>query len=194
VGYYIRVLGEQDVPITTEELTDVLKGKHVSVVEEGGDWTIRHTDGPEITVIERNPVVEGQLGTEEVQEFIEEVDNCKPESAARWLRNYLPKVRVIYAFQLLSGTDVNDGWGAVHRLQSYIWNKTGGILQADGEGFSNPDGYQILWQFSDTVKGPWNVAVIDRQSKWIPFEMDLGDPVHREAFWSGRVPEGAKRL
>ena len=56
-------------------------------------------------------------------------------------------MKVIYAFQLLSGTEVNDGWDGVHFLRGRIWRELGGILQADLEGFSNEDGYHILWQF-----------------------------------------------
>lgn len=118
----------------------------------------------------------------------------RPESAARWLERYLPRVKAIYAFQLLSGADFQGGWAAVHALQSCIWRKRGGILQADGEGFSNEDGYQILWQFADTADGAWNMAVLDKGGIWIPFEMNLGDPEQRTAFLEGRVPEGAKLL
>jgi hypothetical protein len=131
---------------------------------EAANWTqltLRHKGGVEIAVIERNPVVAGELGEAELLEFTEEVKAAKPESAARWLADFLPRVKVIYAFQLLGGTDVNDGWSAVHAVQSCIWNKRGGILQADGEGFSNEDGYHILWQFADHVKerGIWRRAM-----------------------------------
>lgn len=76
------------------------------------------------------------------------------------LESYFSNVRVIYAFQLLSGTDVNDGWSHLHRVYSAIWGIAGGILQADGEGFSNEAGYTILWQFSGSAPGPWNVGVL----------------------------------
>jgi hypothetical protein len=72
--------------------------------------------------------------------------------------------------------------------------RRGGILQADGEGFSNEDGYLILWQFADTVDGDWNMAVLDKDGSWIRFQMNLGDPEQRAAFLKGRVPEGAKIL
>jgi hypothetical protein len=63
-------------------------------------------------------------------------------------------VKVIYAFQLLNGTDVEDGWARLHSLYNAVWEHAGGILQSDGEGFSNEEGYTILWQFSD---GNWRV-------------------------------------
>lgn len=116
--------------------------------------TLRHKSGQEIAVIERNPVSEGELGADELQEFLDEVPHHKPDSAAAWLQKYLPTVKVIYAFQLLGGTDVDDGWTPLHRLYQAIWSHAGGILQADGEGFSNEEGYTILWQFAESVTGP----------------------------------------
>jgi hypothetical protein len=82
---------------------------------EGDDsaWeqlTLAHKNGREIAVVGKNPVIEGQLDADELQEFIEEVRHYKPESASTWLQQYLPTVKVIYAFQLLSGTDEDDGW------------------------------------------------------------------------------------
>ena len=122
---------------------------------------------------------------------MEEVADCKPESAARWLQQYLPSVKVIYAFQLLNGTDVEDGWTPLHSLYNTVWEHAGGILQSDGEGFSNDEGYTILWQFSDRVTGSWNMGVL-KDGRWLHFEMDLGNEQHRNAFLSGQVPDGAK--
>jgi hypothetical protein len=112
------------------------------------------------------------------------------ESAAAWLRGYLPTVKVIYAFQLLDGTDVDDGWAVIHKVYSAVWSIAGGILQSDGEGFSNEDGYTILWQFGEDASGSWNVGVLQDAGRWVNFEMDLGNRAHREAFLDGRTPDG----
>lgn len=151
MGYYIRVLGKNLGNIPLEQLREVVQPAVLSVSEGGSDaWeelTLSHKSGQDIAIIEKNPVVEGQLGADELQEFIDEVSHCKPEAAAAWLRHYLPSVRVIYAFQLLDGTDVDDGWTLLHLLHGTVWKHAGGILQADGEGFSDEDGYTVLWQF-----------------------------------------------
>ena len=102
-------------------------------------------------------------------------------------------MKVIYAFQLLKGTDVSGGWSQLHRLYSAVWNHAGGILQADGEGFSDEGGFTILWQFSDGVSGEWNMGVL-KDGDWVHFQMDLGNEHHRKAFFSGQVPDGAKLL
>lgn len=201
MGYYIRVLATNPTPLDERDLRECLpSAPQTELVVESKDETgwsqvmLRHVAGPEIAVIERNPVLHGELGEAEIKEFIEEVRHGKPDSAARWLEQYLPRVKTIYAFQLLHGTDINDGWSAVHTLQRHIWNTRDGILQADGEGFSNEDGYTILWQFADDATGDWNLAVLDDSGRWVSFEMDLGNREQRAAFVQGVLPKGVKVL
>ncbi len=87
-----------------------------------------------------------------------------------------------------------ENFRIVSSIKSIIWSKVGGILQSDNEGFSNEDGYHILWQFSDDVTGDWNMAVKNFFGKWINFKMDLSDKKQREEFWAGKVPKNAKKL
>ena len=200
--YYIRVLAESDRVIPIAELQDALRRDSINVqiqVEDGTEqvWNqivLSHKDESEIAIIERNPVINGELGAEELAEFIEAAKGLKPATAAQWLANYLPTVKSIYAFQLLDGTDVDPGWNGVHAVQSYLWSKLGGILHADGEGFSNRDGYHIVWQFSDRAAGPWSMAVLAENGDWVRFRMNLEDRRHREAFLAGHVPPGVARL
>jgi hypothetical protein len=201
MGYYIRVLATDATPITVDELLPCLPVRPaVELTVDAGNpavWSqlvLRHVSGQEIAVIEKDDVVAGQLGADEIAEFIEEISDAQPVSAARWLAQYLPRVKTIYAFQLLNGTDVDDGWSAVHALQGRIWAKRGGILQADGEGFSNEDGHSILWQFADHVEGQWNVAVLDGSGQWTAFEMNLGNREQRAIFLVGQIPDGVKLL
>ena len=98
---------------------------------------------------------------------------------------------VIYAFQLLGGTDHANGWDGVHAVQTYIWNQGGGILQADREGFTNEDGDQITWDFSDRVAGLWKMASL-KGDKWVAFRMELSDKKQREQFLDGEVPKGVE--
>jgi hypothetical protein len=192
MGYYIRVLGRKLDNIPIHELREAAQPAVLHVEGNDSAWeqlTLAHGNGRGIAVVEKNPVIEGQLGADELQEFIEEVRHYKPESASTWLQQYLPTVKVIYAFQLLSGTDEDDGWTPLHRLHSAVWKHAGGILQADGEGFCDETGFTILWQFGEGVTGRWNMGVI-RNGSWLHFEMDLGNEQHRRAFWSGEVPDG----
>jgi len=197
MGYYIRVLGKTLSNIPFEQLQVIAKPAVLRISKGNGDaWeqlTLSHNSGQEIAIVEKNPVLEGQLGADELQEFIDEVPYHKPETAVVWLEQYLPTVKVIYAFQLLGGTETEDGWTPLHRLYNAIWSHAGGILQADGEGFCNEDGFTILWQFAETVTGEWNAGVL-KDGRWVHFEMNLGNEQHRNAFLSGQVPDGVKVL
>jgi len=94
---------------------------------------------------------------------------------------------------MLNAAFEDGNFEIVSNIKTKIWNKTNGILQADNEGFSNEDGYHILWQFSDTVTGDWSCAVRNWLGKWDKFVMDLGDKTQRQEFQDGKVPKNAKR-
>lgn len=201
MGYYIRVLGTSDPDIHIDELIAALANDGLSAnlyideSERADNWTIivvSNPDGEEIMQIERNSVIDGELGKEEIEEFKDDILDYKPLSAARWLEKYLDNVKVIYAFQLLDGSMEDVNYLIVDSIRTVIWNKTGGILQADHEGFSNEEGSHILWQFSDEVAGEWEMAVIAPSGHWSKFAMDLGDKTQREEFWAGDVPQNAK--
>ncbi len=197
MGYYIRILGTSltDTPIQRlqEVASPALIDAEKASAETWDQLVLRHPSGQEIAIIERNPIVEGELGADDLEEFLEEIRSFRPQSAVEWLQHYLPRVKVIYAFQLLSGTDILDGWSRMHQVYSTIWGTTGGILQADGEGFSNEQGYTILWQFGEAATGKWNVGVL-ADGAWKHFQIDLGNQQHREAFWNGEVPAGSNLL
>jgi hypothetical protein len=165
-----------------------------------GDHSIRAWDqlviansaGLEICVIERNEISTGSLVEQEIAEFKAEITACLPSSAANWLRSYLESVRTIYAFQVLSGTYAEDGWDILGLAKEAVTSSVGGIVQADNEGFTNEEGYHILWQFSDHVSGEWWMAVL-KDGRWQKFKMDLGSQVHRAAFSAGEIPSGVER-
>lgn len=203
MGYYIRVLGTQDPNIHIDELIQSLAADGLTAKfafdpsEEPGKWTmldILNADGEPLAQLERNPVIEGEMGQDELNEFKEDIQEYKPTSAVKWLTNYFDKVKVIYAFQMLKAAFENGNSEVVSNIKSKIWNKTKGILQADNEGFSNEDGYHILWQFSDKVTGEWNCAIRNWLGMWEKFIMDLGDVTQRQEFQEGKVPTKAKRL
>jgi hypothetical protein len=197
VGYYTRVLSKEAEFPPLDELALVL-ADHPGfklTVEEGSEeeWEIlllAGDDGAEIALLERNTVDEGSLGQDEIGQFMEELQEAKPESAARWLEEYLAEVKTIFAFQHLQGAELVEGGNALNALRAALWERGDAIIQADGEGFTNESGHHITWQFSESVSGPWNMAVL-QDGTWLNFRMDLGDPDHREAFLNGEVPDDA---
>ena len=195
MAYYTRVLSKDEEFPSFEELEQLIQEghpEHKLTIEEGSEeeWEtllLSSADDVEVALIERNPVSVGSIGQDEVAEFIEDLQDCKPESGVEWLAEYLAEVKTIYAFQHLQGAETVEGGNALHALRSALWERGEAIIQADNEGFTNEDGYHIVWQFSDSVSGPWNMGIL-QDGVWYHFTMDLGDSDHRLAFFKGEVP------
>jgi hypothetical protein len=196
VAYYTRVLSKQEEFPSFEELARLIRDTHPDyklTIESGEEeeWEsllLSSVDEVEVAVIERNPIYDGSTGQDEIADFLEEVQDCKPESGVAWLADYLAEVKTVYAFQHLQGAETEEGGNVLHALRSALWERGDAIIQADGEGFTNEEGFHIIWQFSDSVSGPWNMGVY-RDDLWYHFKMDLGDPDHRAAFLAGEVPD-----
>lgn len=193
--YYVRVLSTSDSPPSFRRLSKSLVKANLGasidlVAGKNRSWTellLRHNDGSEIAIIERNSVASGSLAAEELIEFSKDIEDARPSSAVVWLKQYFGSVKTIYAIQILGGSDIGKGWEAIGHVKTAIWNAAPSIIQSDGEGFSNEDGYHILWQFSDQVTGQWWMAVLVDEN-WTKFQMDLGNAFHRDSFLAGSVP------
>ncbi|HEY6488522.1 MAG: hypothetical protein WCC26_14555 [Terracidiphilus sp.] len=189
--YSTRVLSKDSDFPPFDELAQWVHTEHPKyklTVEEGDqeEWAallLSGNDGVEVALLERIPVFD----PDDFSEFTEDLDDCKPETGVTWLKDYLVEVRTIFVFQHLQGADTEDGGNVLHALRAHLWERGDTILQADLEGFTNEDGYHVVWQFSDSVSGPWNMAVL-QDDTWYHFTMDLGDPDHRAAFLNGDVP------
>jgi hypothetical protein len=196
VAYYTRVLSKDEEFPPFEELAQLMRAGHPDyklTIESGEDeeWEsllLSGNDEVEVAVIERNPIFDGSTGQDEIADFLEDIQDCRPETGVEWLSDYLAEVKTIYAFQHLQGSETEDGSNALHALRSALWERGDAIIQADNEGFTNEDGFHIIWQFSDSISGPWNMGIL-QDGTWHHFKMDLGDPDHREAFLNGEVPE-----
>jgi hypothetical protein len=196
MAYYTRVLSKDEVFPSLDELAQFIRTEHPQfklTLEDGteDEWEsllLSGVDEVEVAVIERNPVFDDSLGQDEIAEFLEDVRDCRPKSGVQWLEDYLSSVKTIYAFQHLQGSETVDGSNALHALRSRLWERGDAILQADGEGFTNEEGYHIIWQFSDSISGAWKMGVL-QDGAWRHFSMDLGDPDHRAAFLKGSVPD-----
>lgn len=200
MGYYTRVLSKDPEFPSLDELSQRLRADHPDyrlTVEEGSlsesgdeEWEsllLAGTDGVEVAILERNPVADGSVGQDEIADFLEDLYEAKPEANVQWLTEYLEEVKTVYAFQHLQGSETVDGSNALHAVRTALWERGEAILHADNEGFTNEEGFHIVWQFSDSVSGPWNMAVL-QDDTWLHFTMDLGDPDHRAAFLNGEAP------
>lgn len=196
MGYYIRLLTPNPASVSIDQIERSLRAKVPSaeiqsVVPDRSNWTNFEIAQDEQTFCAVTRSLAGDpdnLVREELAEFASELENAKPANAALWVRNWMANVQAIYAFQILNATNSDERWDAVDAVRRCLFDALGGIIQADGEGFSNEEGYHIVWQFSDKVTGSWHVAVLSDDGNWKNFKMDLGNAKHREAFWNGKVP------
>jgi hypothetical protein len=195
MAYYTRVLSKDEEFPPFDELAQLIRAQHPDyrlTIEEGSEdeWEtllLSSEDEVEVALVERHPVTDGSIGQDEVADLLEDLADCKPETGAEWLEDYLDAIQTIYAFQHLQGAETVEGSDALHALRTALWERGEAIIQADGEGFTNEAGYHVVWQFSDSVSGPWNMGVL-QDGVWHHFTMDLGDPDHRAAFLKGEVP------
>jgi hypothetical protein len=191
LSYYTRVLSKDSEFPAFDELAQWLRAEHSDfklTIEDGTEeeWEtllLSGTDDVEVALLERIPVFD----RDDLAEFLEGIEDCKPETGVAWLREYLTEVKTVYAFLHLQGADTEEGGNVLHALRAKIWERGDAILQADHEGFTNEEGFHIVWQFSDSISGPWNMGVL-QDGAWLHFKMDLGDPDHREAFLNGEMP------
>jgi hypothetical protein len=198
MGYYIRVLGIFDESVRPDELESSLRddGLAAQLKPDRQDWgmiEVEAENGALLAQVERNAVFPGCLAQAELDEFRVLIRAHQPLSAVQWLDDYFDRIKVVYAFRILDAALLDDNYEIISAIRRTIWGKTGGLLQHDLEGFSNDEGYHILWQFPDDITGDKYCAVLDN-GVWLKFRMDLGDPFQRMAFWAGEVPQTAVKL
>ncbi len=193
MAYYIRHFGIRDGKVSHKELTRAIQAAnlpgsiHVDNKEDG-QWTAITVYAAKKTpaaYIERCAVAPGTIGEKAIQEFQEEIDELKPESAAAWVSEYLERVKVIYAVQLLEGIEHEDAWPLLDVVQGAISDAVAGIMQADAEGFMNEMGEFITHDFPDGVDGLVRAAVLDAAGDWHAFDLDLANKKQRAAFRDG---------
>src|SRR5262245_46181121 len=130
MGYYVRVLSTSTDCVPLSALRSTLEENELQAAissedPAAEDWSqliLRHADRREIACIEGNLVEDGSLGSDELVEFSDEIADCKPANAAKWLIDYFPRVRCIYAFQVLSGAEHRNGWEILNAVKNRIWS------------------------------------------------------------------------
>lgn len=165
-------------------------------IEAGKDarWDellLTHADWRGIARVERLVVADDTPGARALYAMAASLAGARPATGADWVGAYLARVRTIYAFRALAGADEGDGRDAVAAVRDALWSRLDGILQADGRGFTNDSGCQVVWLASAPASGPTWTAVL-KDGAWVHFEMALDDAAQREHFLRGEVPPGAR--
>jgi len=165
-------------------------------IEAGEDaqWDellLTHADWRGIARVERLAVADDTPGARALYAMAASLAGARPAAGADWVWSYVAKVRTIYAFRALPGAVEGDGWEAIAAVRNALWSRLDGILQADGKGFTNESGCQVVWQPGGHDPGSTWMAVL-KEGAWVRFEMALDDAAQREHFLRGEVPPGAK--
>jgi hypothetical protein len=186
--------------VPASELAAHLAGKVGAArlcIEAGKDaqWDellLTHADWRGIARVERRPVADDTPGARALHAMAAPLAAARPVAGAEWVWAYVARVKTIYAFRALPGAHEGDGWDAIAAVRNALWSRLDGILQADGKGFTNESGCQVVWQSPEGAAGSGWMAV-RQDDAWVPFEMALDDPAQREHFLRGEVPPGARR-
>jgi hypothetical protein len=165
-------------------------------IEAGKDsqWDellLTHADWRGIARVERLAVADDTPGARALYAIAAPLAGAQPAAGAEWVWGYVARVRTIYVVRALPGADEGDGWDAIAAVRNALWSNLDGILQADGKGFTNESGAQVVWQSPADATGTTWVAV-RRDDAWLPFELALEDPAQREHFLRGEVPPGVQ--
>lgn len=196
MSYDIRLFSQSTHAVSVLQLQSALDDCRFEVLD-GDDavWTqllVTSLHGDDICIVDR---ASRRLMTRELAQLRDDLDACSPRSAALWANIYISSARVLYGCRYLSfGSSpmfASVPGGVMWAIQSIAGS---GIIHAEGQGFSNEDGYQITWEFSDRVDGPRQMAVLGAGGRWEPFEMDLADDQQRAAFRAGSRPPGVELL
>lgn len=201
MAYNMWFLAPTAEPVSAAELIEYVEavGEGCRAELSGGvepDWTQLHLtdpDGGHIAVVERytvDPPDPKGIGPSEIEFLRERLEDAEPAVNARWVTDYLPRVKTIYLFGCSSGFSERPvEFDLVQGLLDTLRDDPGGILYAEFEGWSNEDGQHLTWEFSDDVAGTFWMT-LRRPDGWAWFEMDLANPDHRRAFRAGEVPTG----
>ena len=127
------------------------------------------------------------IGQDEVADFIEETQDCRPETGVAWLHEFLAEVKTVYAFQHLQGSEMVDGGNALHALRSHLWERGDAILRPTMKG--SPTKRVSISCGNSLIRcrghGIW---VCYKTAPGIISRWTLAIPDHREAFLNGEMP------
>jgi len=190
MAYYVRLLTPSSERIAFADL-EKAAGPLRLVLGSEESWEkieIYEPSGRLIAGIERHEVsAEGYR--EELDSVKDMLRGASPIRAREWILEYLSQVKTIYSFQLYGEDITREGWPLLGKVQNYLKDNLGGIIQADNEGFYNESGDYILWQMYEGAVGMIPAAVLDENGKWQSLQLRLDDLTSVERFKEGLPPK-----
>jgi hypothetical protein len=154
MGYYVRAFCTASVPPPLQAVLDAHSARGVSLAADTPPEDLRAPDWeevalalgpgqpPVIVTCDRETTPGPTLMREEVQQFIEFLQDAPPSPARKRVVDHLRATRFIVACRLpgtASADDQAGGCAAGRAFLSYFVTHCGGLVQADGEGFYEGD-------------------------------------------------------
>ncbi|MCW7754628.1 hypothetical protein OOT00_11595 [Desulfobotulus sp. H1] len=121
------------------------------------------------------------------QKLIQDMQQGRPLSAVRWLQRYMDKSLYLYEIHPTEEVQVLHGWETLLSLRLALWEQVRGIFHTRDEGFTNPAGDLILWEYPPSATGTVPAAVY-HAGRFRSFSLNLASPAQRNAFLKGKKP------
>jgi hypothetical protein len=197
---YLRLLtiDDQEIPLATLQravpFCSVWPVQHR--LSSGNDLAIGPEPGPTgagpiWAIVERNEATVGTRAAAVIAAFLDGLELGGPPSAVRWLRDYLGRVRAIYAIRLFPEAILEhpDAIRAIQTIRETLREVVGGITEYDDFGFTN-ESDRLIWLIPKVEpKGQLDVALLDDSTgEWLPYPLDLSDRDRLAAFLRGEAP------
>ena len=117
---------------------------------DDGDWgqvgiVYKEHKAPILLEVNRDDGDDESLMREEVEEFIERLEDAPNNKIRRRVEKHLRNTRFIVAAQLPTFDIDEDGYAALRHVLTYFVANNGAMIQADGEGFY--DGEKVIVEF-----------------------------------------------
>jgi hypothetical protein len=145
--------------------------------------------GALIAYLNRDQAVKASSDEDSLKELSRKIQDKYPVKARQWLNTYFTTVRVIYTFTIFPDRMVKDDWLILGGIQNFLKDSSGGIIQADNEGFYNESGQYILWQMYEGATGYVTAAVLNDKGNWVPHSLKLDDVMAVNLFKQGTAPK-----
>ncbi|TWI76771.1 hypothetical protein LZ24_00392 [Desulfobotulus alkaliphilus] len=148
---------------------------------------VRDPENRDLALLCRIPLTDSPLAEARKEKLKEEIRYGRPLSGARWLEKYFRKITTLYEIHPMEEVQSHKGWEVLLHLRLSLWEQVRGIFHTRDEGFTNPQGDLILWEYPPSATGVVSAAVY-RFGQFRSFSLNLASPSHRAAFLKGEKP------
>jgi len=194
MGYMLRLFSKKDIKLVKENFFYFFQHeslKDFTIEEEKHNshklFAVRKNGVEHILIMELLPAKIRQ-DRHKLSRILSSLDDKRPVNAVKWVKKYLKKVKIVYAFIPVMDYEKDYNWTIFSELFIEVKAALGGIVQIKDEGFTNESGDIVVWEYPDSATGIQTMAVRKFPGIWKRFDMNLASIDQRKKFLSGKVP------